>query len=210
MPDNSSPQWRMEVEALQSCNCDFGCPCNFDALPTQGNCEGIIAFRVRKGTFNETNIDSVKFALGVWWPKAIHDGDGIAALYIDNDATDEQVKAIEEITSGKHGGAIFAILPMTLKKLYPTKRTKIEFFYHEYDNWYNIEGVGKSKSEHILNPVTNDPLEGEVYLPGGIAFKRASVSSVDWEWKEDDLSFKHEKKNGHASVATFTNEGCIA
>ncbi len=210
MSNNSSPQWRMEVEGLQSCNCDYGCPCNFDALPTMGNCEGFITFRVRKGTFDNTNIDNVKFALGVWWPKAIHEGGGIAALYVDHDATSEQVKAIEEITSGKHGGAIFAILPMTMKEMHATKRTKIDFHYDEYDSWYNVEGVGKSKSEHILNPVTNDPFEGEVLLPGGIAFKRASVSSVDWEWQDADLNFKHEKKNGHASVATFTNEGCIA
>ncbi len=118
MPDNSSSQWRMEVEALQSCNCDYGCPCNFDALPTKGNCEGFIAFRVRKGNFDTTNIDNVKFALGVWWPKAIHEGEGIGALYVDTNATPEQVKAIEEIASGKYGGAIFAILPMTLKQMY--------------------------------------------------------------------------------------------
>src|SRR5215210_6582031 len=103
MADNSSPQWRMEVEALQSCNCDYGCPCNFDALPTAGNCEGFIAFRVRKGNFASTNVDT--------------------------EAKQEQVKAIEEITSGKHGGAIFAILPMTLKQVFPTKITKIDFHY---------------------------------------------------------------------------------
>lgn len=210
MPDNSSPQWRMETESLQSCNCDYGCPCNFNGLPTKGNCEGFIVFRVRKGMFDATNIDNVKFALGVWWPKAIHEGEGIAALYVDTDATPEQVKAIEEITSGKHGGAIFAILPMTLKEVLPTKITKIDFHYHPYDAWFNVEGAGKVKSEHILNPVTEDQFEGEVHLPGGISFKRATVSSVNWDWNEGDLSFRHEKKNGHASVATFTNEGCIA
>lgn len=210
MPDNSSPKWRMETESLQSCNCDYGCPCNFNGLPTTGNCEGFIAFRIRKGNFDSTNIDNVKFALGVWWPKAIHEGEGIGALYIDTEATPEQVKAIEEITSGKHGGGIFAILPMTLKQLFPTKITKIDFHHDPYDASFNIEGVGKAKSEHILNPVTEDQFEGEVYLPGGISFKRASVSSVNWDWNEGDLSFSHEKKNGHASVATFTNEGCIA
>lgn len=210
MSDNSSPQWRMEVESLQSCNCDYGCPCNFNGLPTTGNCEGLIAFQVRRGNFDNINIDNVKFALGVWWPKAIHEGEGIGALYVDSSASSEQVKAIEEITSGKYGGAIFAIIPMTLKKMLPTKITKIEIYYDPYDAWFNVEGAGKAKSEHILNPVTNDLFEGEVVLPGGIAFKRASVSSMDWNWKEGDLSFKHEKKNGHMSVSTFTNEGCIA
>ena len=210
MSDNSSPQWRMEVESLQSCNCDYGCPCNFNGMPTTGNCEGFIAFHVRKGNFDKTNIDDVKFALGVWWPKAIHMGEGTGALYIDAAAIPAQVKAIEEITSGKHGGAIFAILPMTLNKMLPTKITPIDFHYGLYDASFNVAGAGKAKSEHILNPVTNDEFEGEVVLPGGISFKRASVNSIDWDWNEGDLSFKHEKKNGHSSMATFSNEGCIA
>lgn len=180
MPNNTSPQWRMETESLQSCNCDYGCPCNFNGLPSHGNCEGFIAFRIRKGNFESTQLDNVKFALGVWWPKAIHEGEGIGALYVDSEARPEQVKAIEEIVSGKHGGAIFAILPMTMKEMRPTKITKIDFHYHPYDAWFDIEGVGKVKSEHIVNPVTSDPFEGEVVLPGGISFKRATVSSVDW------------------------------
>jgi hypothetical protein len=52
--------------------------------------------------------------------------------------------------------------------------------------------------------------EGEIYLPGGFGFKRGTVTSVDWHWKAGDISLKHEKKNGHASIISFTNEGCIA
>lgn len=102
MPNNSSAQWKMEAEYLQSCNCDYGCPCNFNALPTYGNCEALVAYRVRKGNFEETKLDEVIFAWGLWWPKAIHMGGGTGALYVNNTATAQQVKAIEEITSGKY------------------------------------------------------------------------------------------------------------
>jgi hypothetical protein len=53
-------------------------------------------------------------------------------------------------------------------------------------------------------------MEGELLLPGGIGFKRGTVTSVDWNWTADDISLKHEKKNGHMSIASFSNEGCIA
>ncbi len=210
MPDNKSPQWTMEAEYLQSCNCDYGCPCNFNALPTYGNCEALVAYHIRKGNFGDTKLDGVIFAWGLWWPKAIHMGEGIGALYVHSTATPEQVKAVEEITSGKHGGGVFAIFPTTFKSTFPTKITKIDFHYHPYDAWCIVEGVGDVKSQHITNPVSGDAFEGELLLPGGIAFKRGTVSSVDWHWKATDISLKHEKKNGHVSVATFSNEGCIA
>ena len=210
MEGNSSPQWRIEAEYLQSCNCDYGCPCNFNALPTFGNCEAFVAYHIRKGTFGDTNLDGVTFAWGLWWPKAIHMGEGIGKLYIDKKASKEQVKAIEEITSGKYGGGEFTIFPSTFKETRPTVITNIEFHYDPYCASFSVEGAGESRSDYIRNARTEKPMEGEILMPGGIGFKRGTVSSVDWHWKDNDISLKHEKKNGHASVATFTNEGCIA
>jgi len=28
--------WDLEGTVVIACNCDYGCPCNFNALPTQG------------------------------------------------------------------------------------------------------------------------------------------------------------------------------
>lgn len=210
MPQSNSPQWRIEAEYIQSCNCDYGCPCNFNALPTYGNCEALIAYRIRRGNFKNTKLDDVTFAWGLWWPKAIHMGNGTGKLYIDKNATPEQVKAIEEITSGKYGGGIFTIFPSTFTTTLPTTITTIKFHFDKYDGWFTVEGAGEVRSQHITNAKTGANFEGELVLPNGIGFKRGTVTSVDWYWKADDISLKHEKKNGHATVATFTNEGCIA
>jgi hypothetical protein len=59
MPDTSSPQWRIETEYVQSCNCDYGCPCNFNALPSYGNCEALVGYRIIKGNFGDTKLDGV-------------------------------------------------------------------------------------------------------------------------------------------------------
>ncbi|MBA2642648.1 MAG: DUF1326 domain-containing protein, partial [Actinobacteria bacterium] len=32
--------WQAKGTVLVACNCDFGCPCNFNAPPTTGDCEG--------------------------------------------------------------------------------------------------------------------------------------------------------------------------
>jgi hypothetical protein len=209
MPGND-PQWHMEAEYIQSCNCAYGCPCNFNSLPTYGNCEALVAWHIRKGHFEDTQLDDVTFAWGLWWPGAIHLGGGIGKLYVDRKASPEQVKAIEEIVSGKYGGGVFTIFPSTFKSTLPTEITNISFHYDRYDAWFTVEGAGEVRSQHIVNPVTGDQFEGEVVLPGGIAFKRGTVTSVDWNWTSDDISLKHEKKNGHMSIVSFSNEGCIA
>ena len=202
--------WKMEVEYIQSCNCDYGCPCNFNALPTYGNCEALLGYRIRKGNFGDLKLDGVVFAWGMWWPKAIHLGNGRGKLYVDKKASKEQVSALESITTGKSGGGVFAIFASTFTEFLPTEVTDIEFHYDPYDAYFVVKGAGEVRSGHILNPVTAEKFEGELVLPGGLAFKRGTVTSVDWHWKAADISLKHEKKNGHMSVSTFTNEGCIA
>jgi hypothetical protein len=209
MPGNT-PQWQMEAEYIQSCNCAYGCPCNFNSLPTYGNCEALIAYHIRKGHFEDTQLDDVSFAWGLWWPGAIHLGDGIGKLYVDRKASPEHEKALEAITSGKYGGGVFTVFPSTFKSTLPTQITNISFHYDRYDAWFTVEGAGEVRSQHIVNPVTGDQFEGEVVLHTGIAFKRGTVTSVDWNWTSGDLSLKHEKKNGHMSIVSFSNEGCIA
>lgn len=41
--------WRLEGPYMKKCNCDPGCPCDFSANPTHGNCEGMAAMSVEQG-----------------------------------------------------------------------------------------------------------------------------------------------------------------
>ena len=207
---STTPHWYLQTEYIQSCNCDYGCPCNFNALPTYGNCEAFIAYHVIKGNFEQTSLNGLVFAWGLWWPKAIHMGEGTGKLYVDRKATPEQIKAIEQITSGKLGGGIFAIFPSTFTTVLPTEITDIEFSYDPYDAFFKVKGAGEVRSEHIVNATSGQQFEGEILVPGGIVFKKGTVTSVDWNWRADEISLKHEKKNGHMSLATYSNEGCIS
>ena len=38
--------WELKGTVVIACNCDYGCPCNFNALPTQGKCEGTWTWHV--------------------------------------------------------------------------------------------------------------------------------------------------------------------
>ena len=205
----TSPKWNFEAEYIQSCNCDYGCPCNFNGYPTHGNCEALVAYRVTKGQFGTTKLDGATFAMALWWPKAIHEGNGTVRAYFDPKTTPEQQKALEEVLSGKHGGGVFEIFPKTLTTVHPPKRAKIDFHFSSYESWFTVEGAGEVRSAHIKNPVTGDAFSGEIVLPGGIGWKRAIVSAVTWWMRDEDLLARHANKNGHVATVKFTNDGCV-
>ncbi len=206
----ASPKWNFEAEFIQSCNCDYGCPCNFNGYPTQGNCHALNAFRIREGKFGNVRLDGVKFAQGLSWPKAIHEGNGVGALYIDPSATPEQRKAVEEIFTGKYGGGAFEIFPHTLAKTHPTRIAKIEFVYDGQESYFKVDGVGEVYSTHIKNPVTGEEFEGSIDLPNGIAWKHAQVTAIKkWRIKDGEMEFEHENASGFVTIVRFSEKGCI-
>ena len=44
----ATSDWRLEGEWIKNCNCAFCCPCDFNALPTQGYCKGVVGMRITK------------------------------------------------------------------------------------------------------------------------------------------------------------------
>ncbi len=203
-------KWTMEAENLQSCNCDYGCPCNFNGYPSHGFCEALVGYRIRKGTFGKTKLDGVKFALGAKWPKAIHEGHGTGRYYIDPSATKEQRAAMEEIFSGKNGGGVFTVFPNTWTKHLPTKVAKIDWKYDGHDSWFRVDGVGEVRSAHIKNPVTGEEFEGSVSLPHGLAWKQAEVTAIkSLDVHDGDLTFHHENGAGFFTVFKMTEKGLV-
>ena len=51
--------WRISGDEVGSCNCAWGCPCQFNALPTLGSCEGLAGIQIREGYFGSTRLNGV-------------------------------------------------------------------------------------------------------------------------------------------------------
>src|ERR1051325_3689666 len=100
---NDKTKWNIEAEFLQACNCDYGCPCEFSAPPTKGFCEGMVAWRIIHGSYGEMSLTGLGMAIAVHWPKAIHEGNGIAVVFLDEKASAEQRGALLKIASGEAG-----------------------------------------------------------------------------------------------------------
>src|SRR6187397_2015561 len=99
--------WRIVGEETGTCNCAWGCPCQFNALPTHRRCEALVAVRIRERHYGNTTLDGLVFAAAYWWPGAVHEGNGIVQHVIDDRATEDQRAALLRILSGREGCTFF-------------------------------------------------------------------------------------------------------
>src|ERR1041385_6929873 len=97
MPAKTAVKWFLAAEYLQACNCDYGCPCEFQAQPTYGRCEGMGAWRIEVGKYGSVKLDGLCFAFAARWPKAIHEGNGTVQFFFDEKANSEQRQALSQI-----------------------------------------------------------------------------------------------------------------
>src|SRR5262249_35445858 len=111
----SSGTWRVKGQAIGECNCDFGCPCNFNAPPTKGDCAGVYVFHIGEGQIHGTPLAGLTIAQPSYSPAAIHLGNLTAYNFIDEADSPEQWEALDLLLTGRVGGplAIFAGLTTT-------------------------------------------------------------------------------------------------
>ena len=175
----SNTAWRIVADETATCNCAWGCPCQFNALPTHGRCEAVVAVRIREGHYGSTTLDGVTFANAFWWPGAVHEGNGIVRLAIDERATPEQRDAIMKITSGKEGCAFFEIFAAVVSTVLDPIFVPIEL---ESDRdkriaRLKVPGLGEFRSEPIRNPVTGEEHRAIIKLPNGFEYKEAEMGN---------------------------------
>ena len=68
--------WRLRGPEITNCNCAWGCPCQFNSLPTNGNCRAVVAMQIDEGHFGDVDLTGRRFATLVEWPGPIHHGNG--------------------------------------------------------------------------------------------------------------------------------------
>ena len=180
MGSNGRTPWQIKGEEVGSCNCNWACPCQFDADPTEGNCHALIAYDIREGTFGDTDLGGVRFAEVVSWPGAIHEGDGTAQLIVDEGADDEQRDAIVEMVSGQHGGTYFEIFASVLPHVREPIAAPIDFETDREGRHASVRvgDLGETTIEPIKNPVTGDEHRVRIDLPDGFEYKQAEIGNT--------------------------------
>ena len=173
-------KWTIKGREFVNCNCAYGCPCQFNALPTHGNCKAVAAFDIVKGHHGKTRLDGLK-AVGVLaWPGPIHEGKGEALLIIDKRAKPEQREALLRILTGQDtepGATIWQVFSTTFEKVHDPVFSDINFEVNVKARKarLKVDGLVEGRGEPILNPVTKAEYRARINLPNGFEYLIAEV-----------------------------------
>jgi hypothetical protein len=208
------PEWTIRAHEFSNCNCAYGCPCQFNALPTYGNCRAVVGFQIHQGHHGDTKLDGLKVAGMFIWPGPIHEGHGEAALIIDSRADPAQREALLRILSGQDtepGATIFNVFASTFDKLHEPVFADIDF---EVDIDRRrarlvVRDHIESRGEPILNPITGQEHRIRIDNPNGFEFRLAEAGR-GWSRTQAPLPMELADSHGHFCELNLSQSGVIA
>ena len=106
--------WRLKGSYVETCSCDLICPCNatFDHGATYDYCRVTLAFNIREGEVEGTDIGGLKVAAIAETPKVMTDGNWRLGVFIDENASEEQADKLVKVFTGQIGGPMAALGPL--------------------------------------------------------------------------------------------------
>ena len=99
----SGTNWQISGEYMESCNCDYLCPCiytNPQGEVTHDHCTAALIFRIDKGQHGATDLAGLSFALIIRSGKIMADGNWIFTAVVDERADAAQRAALAGIVGG--------------------------------------------------------------------------------------------------------------
>ena len=206
-------KWTIKGREFVHCNCAYGCPCQFNALPTNGDCRAVAAIEIDQGKHGDTPLDGLRIA-AIWsWPGPIHEGDGQVVPIVDERASPEQREALLRIMSGEDtvpGATIFAVFATTYSKVHDPVFAPIDFSV-DVDGrtaLLIVPGVIEARGEPIVNPVSGEEHRARINIPDGFEYETAEVGRG---WAETKGALAISLADSHAQFAPLhmTESGLV-
>ena len=175
--------WEFKGRELANCTCEYGCNCQFDALPDKGHCHAVAGILIEEGHHGDTRLDGLRVAGIFKWPGPIHEGNGEAIAFVDIRADDAQRDALLRIMSGQDTdpfATMFAVFASTLAKFHDPVFTHIDF---EVDvdarrGRLHIADYVEMVGEPIRNKITGKETRAQIVLPEGFEYTVAEIGSA--------------------------------
>ncbi len=208
--------WYVEGVEFGNCNCSYGCPCQFEALPTHGDCRGLEVVRIDRGHFGELDLSGLNIAMLYSWPGPIFEGKGELQAIVDERANAEQRAALETVLHGKETDEaathwwVFCAMSDTI---HPTLFKPIEF---EVDvdartARARIPGVLEATGSPIRPPHSEGEHRVRIQIPNGIEYEVAEIGSASSRIGPDAaVRFEISDSFGQFNVLRHSGTGVVA
>lgn len=175
--------WELKGRELVNCTCEYGCNCQFNALPDKGHCHAVAGILIDQGHFGAVRLDGLRIAAIFKWPGAIHEGNGEAIAFVDERASAEQRDALLKIMTGQDTApfaTMFAVYASTVSKMHAPVFIAIDF---DVDvdgrkGRLRIKDYVEMTGEPIRNKVTGQESRAQIVLPAGFEYAVADIGSA--------------------------------
>ena len=106
--------WTLKGSYVETCSCDLICPCNANMAhgATYDYCRVVLAFNIREGAIDGTDVSGLKVAAIADTPKVMTEGNWRIGLFVDDQASDEQAEKLTAVFGGQLGGPMAAVGPL--------------------------------------------------------------------------------------------------
>ncbi len=190
--------WQINGRYMETCNCDYLCPCPLTGLTrtTHGYCIFAMAFQIDRGRYEDTPLDGLNFIVVGRTPGNMGEGNWSVGLIADDKADATQREALAAIVGGQAGGPMANLAPM-IGQFLGVEAIPI-MFQGEGKSWsvsagsavdQSIEGTTGLGGEPLHLDNTGHPVNNRL----GLAMaKKSRVHAFGIDW--DDESGRN---NGH-------------
>lgn len=161
---------------LSGCNCDWGCPCNFEVAPSYGNCEGVYIWHVETGHYDGVALDGTTFGQFGLFPDAIHLGNGTGLYVIDERLTPPQRTVVETILQDVPPFFVFHDLT---SEFLGFRYLPFEIHLDGIRSGLRIPGVLDLQLAPMKNPVTGEDELATLTKPTGFTSNIQELCSTD-------------------------------
>ncbi|MGB2952465.1 MAG: DUF1326 domain-containing protein [Gaiellaceae bacterium] len=194
--------WRISGTYLELCNCDPGCGCNFRGVPNspEGNCEAFVAHRIEDGSCDGVDLSGAKVAWALWWPGAIHEGNGHGHAYVD--ASDGQFDALARMWRGEEGYSFFEIFNSTFTEPSAVDRATVEMTVDGKSSRFSVEGVGEAVMTPLRSPVSGEENNVRIVKDEGFIWADGDIAQSE-RLRVELPEMKYDVAERHAVFAAF-------
>ena len=200
--------YRISVHNIEACNCDAHCGCQFGGFPNHGGCEALIGGEVEEGKYGDVDLKGVRYIIACMYPKAIHQGNGKVAVFIDQKASEKQTEAMTMILSGQAGGMPWEALAGTIAVLEGPVRKPIDMQVNGTRSGYRIPGILEMQQTPMRDAVSGKDKEVQIVYPnGGFFWNTGNIATTSiLEVNYGPVRFKHGGGFASYSTPTWTNQ----
>lgn len=206
-------EWMIRGSGYTNCNCNWGCPCQFNSPSTHGQCEAVTCGQIEEGYFNDTKLDGLNWALLLYWPGEIPQGNGREQAIIDERADADQREALRKILYGEStapGATHFFVFNSTMSEVldpvYAPIELSIDIDARTAD--LKVGDMVESAGRPITSPFSGEPSRARITLPDGFEYTTAEMGNGNTKTK-GPIALDLKDSYGAFNILHMTQDGVV-